>query len=873
MKRRTTQLSILCIAIALASSGCKRFANDEKPEQKAASHIERAESYRQQGQYRAAIIEARNAIDIAPHDTHGVIELATLLNELNQGRQALHVLEPLADSGDHAVVIARADALLTQGKFRSALDYLQAHRSDEADIRLRIAQAQTGLGQTAEAEAALTALENSAQAAAAKLQLVRLYVQQGSSDAAGELLKQILQKDPNQVDALVLSAKQAETRSDLATAEELLSRALINLPQTDIITPRKASVLQHLIPILTKLGRSSESLVYAKALADADPQGALLQSKFKQGVEAFQAGKLDEAETSLNEVYEQTHDDYAGILLGMIKYSKKDYSGAATYLGENADPEITSDAALKALANAEMRLGQPGKLLELIGPDEREHIKDPELKALVGIALVQSGNSATGKKMLLDALQSDPNNAAVRATLARHYLIDNQTEKAIATLEEGLAQKSDSGLARLLVGAYIAAGKSDAALQAARKLAATTPEQAVNYYVLGHTALITQQYAVSDTALQKALQLQPDYTPALLDSAQLHLIRNQAQPAAEIYRRLIAADADNANALKGFITAQEMLRAKPSSNIEIENQALEKQVLALTNSDTARAVIAEYYLRNQRRDDANRLLSAINVAPGNSYPAFVKQLYALAEASDLLKNKEFSRASQTAIEGLRFNPRNTNLLVLLSRIAIASGSTKEAAKIIEQLAQIEPHSPTLIDLRAALALATGDSAGATQQFRALWTATKTDQTGNKLYQALAKTDTTAATQFLAEWQAALPNSDSPLLLRAVQYQHDGDLPQAQKYYEAALNHNGKNALTLNNLALLYFARGDSRAVGLAEKAYALQPQNPAVLDTYGWILIGMKEHQKGLALLQQAAALNPNSVEIAEHLKRAQTQQ
>lgn len=863
MKGTIHGLSALLIAIAVASSGCKRIDNDDKPAQKASSHIERAESYRKQGQYRAAIIEARNAIDAAPQDTRGTIELATLLNELNQGKQALRILEPLASSTDHAVVIARTDALLTQGKSRSALEYLQAHNSNTPDIQVRIAQAQAGLGLIDEAQATFTALENSSEATTAKLQKAHLHLQQGNTAAANEELEQLLQKDPNLVDALALSAKLAEMQGNLESAEALLSRALINLPQTDIITPSKTTVLQQLIPILTKLGRSSESLVYAKALADADPQGNILQDKFKQGLDAFKAGKLDEAEGLLKEVYEQTHDDYAGLLLGMIKYNKKDFIGAANYLGENADPEVAPDTALKALANAELRLGQPDKLLELIGPEEREHIKDPELKALVGIALVQSGNNASGEKMLADALQNNPANASVRAILARHYLISNQTDKAIKTLEEGLAQKADNGLARLLIGAYVQAEKLDAALRAAQTLAATTPEQSANYHLLGHTALIAKQYPIAEKALQKSLALQPDYAPALLDSAQLHLIRQQAQPALDIYQKLIAANADDIAAIKGFITAQEMLGKKSDNDIE-------NKVSALASSETARAVVAEYYLRNQRDDDANRLLSTINVVPGNNYLSYVKQLYALSEANRLLKAKEFNRASQTALEGLRLNPRNTNLLALLGHTAIASGATKEASKIIEQFALIEPKALALVDLRASLAIATGDTSAAIEQLRSIWNAAHTDQAGNKLYQALAKTNPQAATQFLAEWQAALPNSDSPLLLRAVQYERDGDTQQAQKLYEAALSHNANNALTLNNLAMIYFAKNDSRAITLAEQAYKLQPQNPAVLDTYGWILVGSKQREKGITLLQQAAALAPDVPEIADHLKRAQ---
>ncbi|HEY3700430.1 MAG TPA: tetratricopeptide repeat protein [Spongiibacteraceae bacterium] len=866
MKRDSIKLTIFLVVIIIGISGCKKLSSTEIPEKIATTHIERAEDYRRQGQYRAAIIEARNAIDTAPGEIRGRIELATLLNDLGQGKQALHILEPLQNNTNKAFVLVRADALLEQGKFRSALEFLQAHADDDVEVRFRIAQAQAGLNQADAAQTAFGALLSSPRAGDAQLQLARLNFELGNKENGEVLLQQLLQKDPNDIDALMLSAQQAESIGALNRAEELLSRALLNLPQTDILTPQKIAVLQQLMPILTKLGRSSESLIYAKVLADANPEGAILQSKFKQGVEAFQAGKLAEAESLLHEIYEQTHDDYAGILLGMIKYDQKDYTDAAAYLGENIDPEITPDAALKVLANAEMHLRQPDKLLELIGPEERAHIKDPELKALIGIALVQSGSSTQGEKMLLDALHDNPNNSAVRATLARHYVIINQMAKATATLEEGLAQNAkDEGLQRLLVGTYVVAGKSEAALQTARKLAAARPEQAVNYYVLGHTAFSARQYDIAESALQKALTLQADYVPALIDLAQLHLIRNQPQAAIAIYQRLLTANGDNSNALKGFITAQEMLGVKADDN------DIEKQVLQLADTDTARAVIAEYYLRHQHRDDANRLLAPIKVVPGDSYPAFVKQLYALAEAGSLLQTNNLNRARQVVFEGLQLNPRNSSLLILLGHIEIQAGANNEATKIIEQLAQVEPNSPALADLRGTLAWAAGDSATAARQFRTLWEDAKNDQVANKLYQALAKSDSAVAAQFLNEWQTALPDSDSPLLLRGVLSQRNDKPEEAQKFYEAALKRNDKNALALNNLALLYADKGDKRSLPLAEKAYTLQPNNPAVLDTYGWLLSRSSEKAAAIKILRQAKQIAPQSTEIESHLQQAET--
>ena len=77
-------------------------------------YLERAESNRQQGQNRAAIIEARNAIKHRPDDVEAAVLLAQLMNELGQGRQATQTLEPYGAQSQRDVVFAQAEAYLVQ---------------------------------------------------------------------------------------------------------------------------------------------------------------------------------------------------------------------------------------------------------------------------------------------------------------------------------------------------------------------------------------------------------------------------------------------------------------------------------------------------------------------------------------------------------------------------------------------------------------------------------------------------------------------------------------------------------------------------------------------------------------------------------------
>jgi len=60
---------------------------------------------------------------------------------------------------------------------------------------------------------------------------------------------------------------------------------------------------------------------------------------------------------------------------------------------------------------------------------------------------------------------------------------------------------------------------------------------------------------------------------------------------------------------------------------------------------------------------------------------------------------------------------------------------------------------------------------------------------------------------------------------------------------------------LNNLAYLYAERLNQldKAYGLARKARALKPEDPASADTLGWILYKRADFEQALTLLKESA--------------------
>ena len=93
--------------------------------------------------------------------------------------------------------------------------------------------------------------------------------------------------------------------------------------------------------------------------------------------------------------------------------------------------------------------------------------------------------------------------------------------------------------------------------------------------------------------------------------------------------------------------------------------------------------------------------------------------------------------------------------------------------------------------------------------------------------------------------------------------------EALRVYQAVIDIDGNNLAALNNSAWLAQELGRPGALQLAERAHALARDNPAVLDTLGWILLHQKRETDAIPHLSRAAELAPKEPEIRYHLASA----
>jgi putative PEP-CTERM system TPR-repeat lipoprotein len=96
-----------------------------------------------------------------------------------------------------------------------------------------------------------------------------------------------------------------------------------------------------------------------------------------------------------------------------------------------------------------------------------------------------------------------------------------------------------------------------------------------------------------------------------------------------------------------------------------------------------------------------------------------------------------------------------------------------------------------------------------------------------------------------------------------------DYATASKYYRVLVDAQPNNPAILNNLAWTLAQTKDPKAIEYAEKANKLAPDQPALMDTLGMLLVDKGDTARGLELLQKAASLAPQSAAIRLNLAKA----
>ncbi len=861
---RKTQLAIVC-TIALTACG----DNTGDLQQQTQQHLKQASAYTQQGQYRAAMIEAKNAIQKTPDDINAHIALANILITMGLNQQAASQLEQVADKGqDSADYLATlAKAYVGYGKFHSAEKVLSnLDIASSTKLELLQGKALMGIGQIDKAITQYKAVQQKDPTNIdAQLGLATAYASKNEFHKTFEILDVLKSQSTGNPEVTLFEASLAIRDGDLDKTEELLTQALSELPAADVMTPLKANILKALADVLTKQGRSSEALVYTKILADAFPGADIAESKFKEALELSKENKLDEAKSALSQLL----DEYPGYqqasqLLAMINYLQGNFEEASQYFGEQFDPELSSETITTVAAMNSLRLNDPTRVVDLL-EDQITTTENPDILALYGLAALgtgDTGNKSKGESALLKAIQLKPENTRLSIALAQFYNGENpprRDDALVRLLSAHDKNKDDTFVTEALARQYLLVNKPEDAQRVVAEAVAQSPKDIKAQLLAGGFFAGQRNFKQSLPYFSKATQIDSESMAAWLGKAASEIGNKQYDDARASLNKAIEINPEVPNSYKGLIVL-----ASLENNVTQELEILAST--AKNSPSTTPALVLSEYFATQNDFASAREWAGVAKRINSEEPKIGHLLAFISfkEAALALIQKDWDSARSAALEGLKYAPGDTRLLSALADSELRAGDLSEAEKLATQ---INATNPGLADhIRGDIAAKKDDPDSALKLYKASWTYKPTETLGRKIYGLQSMKDQSGANAFVDQWLLALPNSRFAQVAKSSELIAKENYASAISLLEKLVQQQPNFAPHWNNLAWSYLQTQNPQAEAAARNAAALAPEDPAVLDTLGWILYKKGKTSEAVTILEKAAELGPDIEEIQQHL-------
>ena len=207
------------------------------------------------------------------------------------------------------------------------------------------------------------------------------------------------------------------------------------------------------------------------------------------------------------------------------------------------------------------------------------------------------------------------------------------------------------------------------ALEAATKLTQTHPDNPLGYNFQGAIYLASQDIAKARASFEKAVSVQSDYEPALMNLAELDLQQKNLSAARTRYEAVLARNANNVFAMLG------MAKVEAASKNDTETLAwLRRAKAARPEVAGPRLGLANYYL----------------------------------------SKKDYDQTSAELAEWGRLQPNNPEMLIVLARLQTATGKNAEAVSTYQKLVSVRPQSHVAYQTLAVAQMQAGDISGATK---------------------------------------------------------------------------------------------------------------------------------------------------------------
>lgn len=867
-------LAVGAIAIALAGvTGCSSDS-----ELTAAQHIERAKAHQDENDYRAALIELKNAAQKEPDNREARWLLGEIYLKFEHGPAAEKELRRAAELGvaREAIVVPLGTALLLQGKRQDLLTGIVTDSSfDKAtNARIEVLRSKAYIGgsdfdKAQQAVDAATAL--APELVSVRVAQARMDALHGKIDAAKQQVRATLEQHPEAAEAWSFLADLERWQNNYEDAERAYTKAIESREYTDTsdrynrlmvrIARKDFEHAREDIKLLKSLGRNWAGLSYAQGLLD------YYEKRYPEAQIHFEkALTLDERHIASN------------FFLGATHYMQQHWQQADRYLARalSAAPGL-SDARL-LLASVRLQARQFEEARDLLQPLIEKQPEDPVLLRMLGNIAMRVGATGQGVEYARRLVAVQPQSGDAHLQLAQALLASGQQKPGMEALQKALELSPDLAPAEALLAiSELRAGNAQKALEIAQRLRDEQPDAALPLNLIGAAQSELGRTEEAKKAFEQAFKAAPGNVETANNLARLALAEGDARRTEEVYRDILGKNPGHLFTLLSMAEL-EARRGRTEQANELLRQAIDKHPTALR----PRLLLARYHLRAGAPDKSVALLSAVRAHHGDDRGL----LKTLGEAQMALGRG--AQAVETFRELVRVWPDSVIPRYLLANALGATGDWEGMRRGLEQVLKAQPdykdarlamvrlealteHTDRADALLAQLKQDHPDDADVLGLEGWLLSASKRFDAAAKAYEkALAKTprsdwmismaraywlagDQQRAIARLKEWNRGHPyDLDARYALGSMLFAND-DTKDAVALYREILDLDGNQVVALNNLAALLRESEPASATRYAERAFELAPELLEVRDTYAALLLDQGRHEQALRLLRDAA--------------------
>jgi putative PEP-CTERM system TPR-repeat lipoprotein len=883
MTRRPVPRLIRTLIAGLAFASMLAACSGDNPEK----HLAKAGESMTKRDFRAAIIEIKNALQLDPNRVDTRIMLARALLESGDPKSAeleLGKAQELGAPADDLVPLQMRTWLAT-GQAKRIIDEATkaklTNAGATATVQSALGEAYLATGKPEDAAKAIAmALQAKPDDTYALLAQARLRMVERKPEESAAIIDRLLAHD-------AASAEAWRFKGDLQNARGERSEALVSYRKAVEARPDYVqghyAVVSNLLA-QTKLEDATQALAAMKKVSANHPLTLSAATLVAFGAKDFKAARES------TQLLLRMAPDNPQVLLqaGAAEYQMKSYAQAETLLAKVIKSDPGSVAARRWLTLTYLASGQPEKAIDTLKPIIEKIRGDANMLMLAGESHMRAGDATRAEEFFVAASKLEPNDPRKRTSVALTRVAKGEADAGFAELEQISAADTGISADMALIASHLRRGEIDQGLKAIDSLEKKQPDNPLPHEMRGRLLLAKRDVAGARKSFERALALKSTYFPAVAGLAALDVNDKKPEEAAKRFEALVAADPQNVQAYLA-LAGLKMRAGAPNEEVAA---LINKAVAAGPGEVSARAALVELHLRAK---DPRKAIAAAQDAVA-AMPERPELLDLLGQAQQA--NGEFNQALASYEKQVKLQPTLPRPLLRMAEINVAakrpdaavlnlrnalalkadlveaqrglimlnlqSGKDKDALALAHEVQKQRPKEAVGFMLEGDVASSQKSWDKAATAYRAgLKLAPEAGQLAVKLHGVLqAGGNKAEGDRFATAWVKDHPKDYGFQMHLAETALARNELEGASTRFRNLLAVMPENPAVLNNLAWVAGKLKAPDAVPLAEKANQLAPNQPAFMDTLAMLLLDKGDTARALELLNKAVELQPQAYGI-----------